>query len=210
MSKHVVIAVTDKLTRRLKWNEKPSTASHSWCLGEFSWNEAHAAFDALQEAEKPEGVRWFAVRDTSDPEWAGLPRVTYGHRQTEAEALIAPLARIATLAAQKHRKKLISESIAWAIREKGQGTFDALKKAVSADLAVRGVDLRDWELQDEVKARVLVGRCLHGCGKAWWMPKKQGPLGTAKCATCGASLYQTTTVLRKPFYRLPAPEEGTS
>jgi hypothetical protein len=148
----------------------------------------------------PEGIKYLAVRSVDDPAWRDAVQPSYSR---EDQRPVFALLQKARRAAETWRSKQISEAVNWAIREHGTESFHGLEKATTKALAHTGITLEGWALTDAVKARVLVGRCWP-CDRAYWMPKKQGPLHKARCPVCGSQLHQTTLALRKVFHRLPA------
>lgn len=97
--------------------------------------------------------------------------------------------------------------------EDGQG-FTALVKDVKTSLFNRGITSEPHEVEDALKSRVTLGRCRHGCDRAWFWRKGTGTLDEVRCPNCGSHLYQTSLAYGREFYfiaaeepvRIPAPE----
>lgn len=170
----------------------PFRSDRGSIVEEFNtYDEALAAYEALDGFNND-----LAVRDGDDPQWKNLPGLA---RSEENQKLIWAARR----AARQWRDDEIGRTARRIIGTYGASTFSRLHKLLSDDLNNRGLNVHSHDVEDALKRRMLVGRCWT-CDRAYWMPKKQGPLHKARCNVCGSQLHQTTLALRKPFFRLAA------
>ena len=205
--KHLLIAGIDNVPGY----QRPK--SRGVVIGEFpNWSQAIAGWQYADELERPEGVKWFAVRSADDPEWAKAPRArgrfgAWGEEPRNTEEAVYRIGRKAENAGREWRRKHVGSEALRVIKSNPEASFRKLEVTLDGDLKAAGLETSAFDVTDALKARVLVGRCWT-CDRAYWMPKAQGPLHKCRCAVCNGPLNQTTLSLRRHFHRLPVREEA--
>jgi hypothetical protein len=207
--KHLLIVGIDNPMRARRGEPR----TRGLVIGTFpNWSEAIAGWEYADALRPLEGANWFAVRSADDPQWANAPhaRGSFGGHGSEPRSTEEALWRVGRRAENEGRayrnKKVGSEALA-VIKGNPEVSFRKLEQILDGSLKVAGVPASGFDVTDALKRRIAIGRCKHGCDRAYWWPKSQGTLNQ-RCPHCNGSLYQTTLSLRRHFHRLmPVREE---
>lgn len=170
-----------------------------------TYTEALAIYQAL-EASTHEDIREFVVRSNNDPQWTQYLQPSLENK--------AP-GQAARAAQREYRRRELGATVTALLNTDVPRSLGQLEQAVRKSLVARGIPAPErFAIEAAVKARVTLGRCRRdsyygpGCGRAWYFPKKAGPLHKQRCS-CGQRLHQTTLALQQSFHRLDLAEKAT-
>lgn len=142
------------------------------------------------------------VRSADDPKYAKVEHPPYGTPEFDE-------ARTASRAIAAFIRKEIGKTATCVITHAAAEnlSYNTIIRETNASLVKRGYDVQLFQVEQAVKNRVTIGRCRgysmsKGCGRAYWFPKREGPLYGKTCPHCGKYLNQTTLALQAQFRRL--------
>jgi hypothetical protein len=158
----------------------------------------HAMNNGMSENEARD---LYAVRSMDDPQvraW-GTPVEQYVPFMVVAGAM------------RRNLRAEVNETVKWALRtveRVGYGSLAAVEADVKRSLTERGFNVERWQVEDAVKARVVLGRCReHGNGRSayFFLKRTKARLAETRCPHCGSRLAQTTLALDSKFEYLADP-----
>ncbi len=183
---------------------QPQSANVARVASFRTYDEAVAAFTALNADRDPELVRWYAVRSAADPAYQGIRKA--GEPRS---GLSSGLHWRAKAAARDYVAKEARGTAGTFVRSAGDGqTLDSVIRLTRESLTARRLVLEPSAVVDAVKSKVTLGRCHKrggGCGAAFWFRTGEARLTDLTCPRCGLRLGQTTLALQQPFKKLDIP-----